>query len=98
MELLREEVRKAHDEGFTEEEVRDAVSYKVGAFPRQNETAEQKTTLLCDIAWFDLGLDYVTRRSGMYGAVTKAQVDEAARRYLDPARLIEVVVGTHGGK
>jgi len=98
MTLLREEVRKAHDEGFTEEEVAFSKSYKLGAYPRQTETSEDKTTQLCDIGWYGLGLDYVTRRAEEYRAVTKAQVDAAAKKYLDPAKLIEVIAGTYGKK
>ncbi|MCE9584767.1 MAG: insulinase family protein [Planctomycetes bacterium] len=96
--LLREEIRKIHDNGVSEEEVNDGISFKVGAFPRQTETSEQKAAQLLDLAWYGMGIDYVSRRAKEYRAVTREKVNAAARRYLDPDKLIEVIAGTYGKK
>ncbi len=98
MALLKSEIVKIHDHGVTAEEVANAVSFKLGSWPRFTETSEQKAEELLDAAWFGLGLDSLARRPEAYRAVTKEMVDAAARRYLDPAALIEVISGSYGKK
>lgn len=98
MGLLKEELRRIREEGLTEAEVRDGVSYALGAFPRDTETSEQKAATLLDICWFGRAPDWVERRAEEYRAVTKEKVDALARKYLDPERMMEVIAGTYGKK
>ena len=98
MALLKEEIRKIHDGGVTEAEVKAAISYQLGAWPRWTETSEDKAWTVLDIAWSGLGLDWIARRSAAYQAVSKENVDAAARKYLDPDRFIEVIAGTYEKK
>ncbi|MBI2921852.1 MAG: insulinase family protein [Planctomycetes bacterium] len=98
MALLKEELRKVREEGLTAEEIRDGISYSLGAYPRDTETSEQKAATLVDIGWFGLGADWVSRRADAYRAVTKEKVDALAKKFLDPERMFEVIAGTYGGK
>ena len=45
----------------------------------------------------NLGIDYLDRRSGLINAVTLEDVQRVAKRLLDPAALLTVIVGQPEG-
>ena len=59
------------------------------AFETVSQIAGAATTILQD----SLPLDYYSTISQKYGAVTVADVNAAAKRYIDPAKLAIVIVG-----
>ena len=50
------------------------------------------------LKYFHLGLDYPERYSTIYSAVTPAQVNAAAKRYLHPDKLVISIAGPYEGK
>ena len=57
------------------------------------ETSGRTSNMLSTLFVYDLGLDYYTRYPASVSAVSGADAQAAARKYLDPAKLIVVAVG-----
>lgn len=90
---IDEEVRALREEGPTEQELEDTRESLVGSVPRLLETSESIAEFLIHVEQFGLGLDYDRRVSDLFRQVTMAEVREAARDVLDPARAAIVVAG-----
>ena len=91
--LIREEWRRMRDEGPTEPELDDAKTYLIGSFPLTLDTSDRIAGLLVEMQIEGLGIDYLDRRAGLFGAVTLDQAHRVARRLLDPDGLSFAVVG-----
>jgi zinc protease len=87
------EIRKLRDEPPTRQEVEDAKQYLTGSLAFRTITSEQVASLLLTIDQFGLGLDYLDTYRKAVAAVTPADVQEVAKKYLDPDRLFLVAVG-----
>lgn len=87
------EIRRLQDEPVTEEELADTQSYLLGIFPFTLQRIEGLADRLADLAVFDLPRDYFGSFLDQVAAVTPQDVQEMARRHLDPARLGIVAVG-----
>ena len=96
IEAILVELRGFLEGGPTEREMTDAVSYLTGSLPIGLETAGNVASVLADIGFHELGLDYLQR----YRAIVRAQAPEeliaAMRRHVDPDALRVVVVGPEG--
>lgn len=91
--IILEEMKKVKEEPVTDEELDRAKKYLVGSFPMRFDTQGKAANLLAAIEYYSLGLDYPARYPGIIMSLTKEQLLEAARRYLDPEEYIAVVVG-----
>jgi zinc protease len=87
------ELGRIAGETVTVEELNDARDYLVGVFPYTLQTAEDITARLEDLAQFDLPDDEVDRHLERVASTSAAEVLEAARHLLDPARATLVAVG-----
>jgi zinc protease len=65
----------------------------VNSLPGAFETSLNAVSSFSNIFVYDLGLDYYTRYAGQVHAVTAAQALDAARRFLEPDRLVVIAVG-----
>ncbi|HMM40462.1 MAG TPA: insulinase family protein, partial [Thermomicrobiales bacterium] len=96
IEAILVELRGFLEGGPTEREMTDAVSYLTGSLPIGLETAGNVASVLADIGFHELGLDYLQR----YRAIVRAQAPEeliaAMRRHVDPDALRVVVVAPEG--
>lgn len=90
--IAREEIQQIRDKGVTEEELKAAKDYLIGSFPMRLETNRRIATFLTQVEYFELGLDYPERYAEIIRRVTRKDVQRVARRYLQPDRLIIVVV------
>ncbi len=95
--LVKEEIRKFRDEGITDEELADAKAYLTGSFALNFDTNSKISSVLLGYFLQDFDKDYVNRRNPEIEAVTKGQVNAAAKRLLDPNGLFTVVVGKPEG-
>jgi zinc protease len=87
------EIKRTTDAPLTGDELtlsRDAI---VRSLPGMFETSGQVVASLSNIFTYDLGLDYYSRLPALVDAVTADSALAAARKYLQPDRLIVVVVG-----
>ena len=91
--IVREEVRKLHDEGATEEELAAAKDYLTGSFPMKLDSTAKIAGMLAQMQYFGLGDDYIDRYAERVRAVTLDDVRRAAREHLRPDALVQVVVG-----
>ncbi|CAN5803281.1 hypothetical protein BH24ACI5_BH24ACI5_06660 [soil metagenome] len=77
----------------TREELETGRAALTRGYPRNFETAEQIARAAAQIALHDLAEDYYTTFVPRVLALDEAAVTDAARRHLDPDRLLTVVVG-----
>ncbi|GEO37467.1 zinc protease [Skermanella aerolata] len=97
VELMKAEWRKMRDHGVTQAELDDAKTYLTGSFPLQFTSSSAIADILLQVQRDNLGIDYLDRRSGLIEAVTLEDVQRVAKRLLDPAALLTVVVGQPEG-
>jgi zinc protease len=90
--LVIQEIRRIREEGVTEEEIGAAKDYLIGSFPLRLDTNRKVAGFLSQVEFFGLGLDYPDRYPDIIRRVTREDVLRAARLYLQPDKLIVVVV------
>lgn len=95
--VLQSVWKRMHDEGPTEQELANAKTYLTGSFPLQFDSTTQIARLMVSIQYDHLGIDYIDRRKGLINGVTLADAKRVAKRLLDPAQLLTVVVGEPAG-
>jgi zinc protease len=93
IDLALQEVRRFTQEPVSDEELADSKANYIGQLPLSLESNGGVAAALINLERFDLGLDYYQRFSERINAVTKEQVLEAARRYLDPEHLGIAIAG-----
>lgn len=91
--LIRKEVRRFLERGVTSRELADNRANFIGRLPLQMETNDGVAGALINIERFQLGLDYYQRYPENVAAVSRTQILDAARRFLDPDRLAIAVAG-----
>ncbi len=87
------EFARIRDELITEQEAQDAKAYLTGIFPIRLETLDGLIEQLIQIKMFDLPDDYLATYRDRVQAVTRAEVQRAARAYVTPDTAAIVVVG-----
>ncbi len=90
-EVLKE-IRGIQTEPVSEKELADAKAYLTGSFPLKMDTYAKIAGMLTFIEIYNLGLDYPQRYSALINAVTRADIQRAAKKYLHPDNLVIVVV------
>ncbi len=78
------QVKRMHEEGPTEGELSEAVSYLTGVFPVRLETNAGVASQLLGAELYGLGMDYIQRYPSIIRGVTLEAVRAAAKRYLRP--------------
>jgi zinc protease len=91
--LAQTEIRRIREESVTDQELSDAKDYLIGSFPLRLDTNRRVASFLVQVEFYQLGLDYPERYSDLIRKVTREDVERVARQYLDPEKLITVVVG-----
>jgi zinc protease len=92
-ELIRAEIARFVAEAIDEDELADVQSNFIGRLPLSLESNSGVAAALLNLERYDLGLDYYRGYPGAIQAITREQVLETARRYLDPDRLAVAVAG-----
>lgn len=90
---ILEEVRRMREELTPDEELNDSKAYRTGSLPVSLETNDGIAGIISDIVLYDLGLDYLFRFSDIVNAVSPAEVQEVARRYMPLDAVSIAVVG-----
>ena len=85
--------RRIREQPVTDQELNDAKDYLIGSFPLRLDTNRRVASFLAQVEYFQLGLDYPERYRDLIRGVTRADVERVAKQYLDPEKLIIVVVG-----
>jgi predicted Zn-dependent peptidase len=87
------ELRRIRDSIIPAEELAKAKAYIALGLPRDFETTQGAAGQYMDLVQNDLPLDYYSTYVERIGAVTAADVQRAARRYIDADHFAIVVVG-----
>ena len=95
---ILDEIKRLCDEPVPAAELEDSKHYLTGSMPLQLETNDGVASLLVDIEWHQLGLDYLARYPGIINDLTAEQVQAAAQKYLDPNAYVLAVAGPGNGK
>ncbi len=90
---MQDEVKRLQDEPVPAEELADNKRYLVGSLPLQLETNDGVASLMVDLEWHELGLDYLARYPAIIEGLTAEQVQAAAQKYLRPDAYVLAVAG-----
>ncbi len=91
--MFLKELNRIRDEKPTDTEVDDAKKYLLGSLPFLSTTNESIAGLLIASERYGLGLDYLDKYRKEVAAVTPADVQAAAKKYIDPKRMVLVAAG-----
>jgi zinc protease len=86
------QIRRIREQPVGEQELQDAKAYLTGSFPLRLDTSRKVVGMLASIEYYGLGLDYVDRYPALINAVTAADVQRVAQKYLDADRYALAVV------
>ena len=92
IDAARAEMRRIRDQPVAAQELADAKAYLTGSFPLRLDTSAKVVGMLASIEQNGLGLDYVERYPALINAVTAADVQRVAQKYLDPEKYALAVV------
>ncbi len=93
IDLIVEELKRFIDKGVTKEELSDSQANYIGRLPLSLESNGGVAGALINIERYDLGLDYYRKYAGLVQAVTREQVLETARKFIDVDTLAISVAG-----
>jgi zinc protease len=91
--LVKDELARLGREPVGVSELDLAKSYLIGSFPFRLDTSGKMAGFLIAVEDNALGLDYPETFKRRVAAVTAADVQRAAVRYMDPSTLSSVIVG-----
>lgn len=87
------ELKRIRIEPVSEKELDDAKAYLTGSFPLRMDTYAKIAGMLTSIEIYNLGLDYPRKYPGLINAVTREDILRVAKKYIDPDRMVIVVLG-----
>ena len=92
MELVKD-IHLYNDKGINDEEL-EFTKNSIGlSDARKYETNAQKAGFLAHIQEYDLKPDFVTEENAILSGITKEQIDELAKKYLNPDVMSILIVG-----
>lgn len=89
---MRETPEKGLQAPVSEKELAGAKANITGSFPRQLDTMGNFASFICQIEFYGLGADFIHKYPEYINAVTIDDVSRVAKKYLDPASPVLVVV------
>jgi zinc protease len=92
---IKDEIKKIKDHGITQDELDHFRTYLIGIYPRNFVTSLNTTATFSSYQIDQLPKTYMHDREKILNDLTKATIDCAMQRYLDPDKLNFVVVGKH---
>jgi zinc protease len=86
------ETNRLREHGVSPEELEESRAAAIGSMVLSIEDQAGMEFVLRDTELFGLGIDFPSRFPGDLRGVTVLQVREAARRFIHPERLVQIVV------
>ncbi len=86
-------IMEAHGPGFTDEDLEITRGFLIRSNAGAYESLGAKVGLLASISTYGFPADFALRRAEEVEAMTVARIRELSERYLDPERMVWVVVG-----
>ena len=93
LEVIASEMRRLSHEGADDDELAKAKDYLTGSYALGFDTSTKIAHQLVQIAFEELGIDYIRRRNELVAAVTQDDIRRAASRTLADARMLVVIAG-----
>ena len=93
LDLIDAELRRFVKNGVTKAELDDSQANYVGRLPLSLESNSGMVSAILNIHRYELGMDYYQRYENMVRSVTRDDVVETARKYIDPDRLVIATAG-----
>jgi zinc protease len=97
IEVTRAEIARLYNEGATQAEVNDAITYLTGSFPLDLDSNSKILGVIHSYQVSGRDIDWVNRRNAAIRAVTLADVNRVIRRLFNPESFTFVVVGQPEG-
>jgi zinc protease len=97
LDVIASEMRRLSHEGPDDDELEQAKDYLTGSYALGFDTSTKIAHQLVQIAFEDLGMDYIRRRNDLVGAVRQDDIRRAAARTLDDAEMLVVIAGQPEG-
>ncbi len=92
VDLIRD-IMADYGDGFDESDLEATTGFLLKSNARAFETLGAKINMLQNISAYGLPHDYVVGREQIVRAMTSERIKELAERYVDPDRMIYLVVG-----
>jgi len=92
IEEILKEIERIRDTMVSETDLADAKSFFIGSLPLRLETGQRIASFLVAVEFYGLGMDYIDKYPDYINSVTREQVQEMAKKYLDPVHYVLVVV------
>jgi zinc protease len=83
IDLALAQIRRIRETRVSDQELADAKAYLTGSFPLRLDTSGKIAGMLASIEYYGLGPDYVEQYPGRIAAVTAAEVQRVAQKYLN---------------
>jgi zinc protease len=93
IDLIEKELHRFVKDGVTKKELSDSQANFIGRLPLSLESNGGVVSALLSIERYELGLDYYHRYADMVRNVTRGDVLETARKFIDPDRLVISTAG-----
>jgi zinc protease len=93
LEVITSEIVSLAGSNATPEELDKAKKFLTGSYALRFDTSTKIARELLQVQLDELGIDYFTRRNAEIAAVEADDVARVAKRLLDPAKMLTVVVG-----
>jgi zinc protease len=93
LDSIRDEIDRLCHEPVPEPELADSKAYRTGSLPVGLETNDGLASIILDMELYELGLDYLQRFPDLIDALTAADVQAAAQKYLSTKQLAIAVAG-----
>jgi zinc protease len=97
LEVTRGVMRRLYEEGATQAEVNDAITYLTGSFALDLDSNSKIASVVHSYQAAGRDIDYINRRNDLIRAVTLADVNRVIRRLFNPDAFTFVVVGQPEG-
>jgi len=91
--LIENEFNRIRKEPVSDAEMDTAVNYYLESFPGSFETAQSRVSTFANLEMNGRPMDYYKTYRDKIRAVTKAKVQEVANKYIQPDKLIVMIVG-----
>jgi zinc protease len=97
LDVIASEIARLKNDGPSDEELQKAKDYLIGSYALGFDTSTKIAHTLVQIAFEDLGIDYIGRRNALVAAVTQDDIRTAAARIFGEGKMLTVIAGRPTG-
>jgi len=94
IEIIQNEVSRFVSEPVSDQELADSKSNLIGLIPLSIESNAGVANAIIRMERYKLGLNYLREYPGIISDISKGQILQVSRKYLDPTKLVIISAGT----